>query len=494
MPGVLLAISAALVGLVASWLLSLQHLSLGGFSLGGVTFCANTAASGCSSVLSSKYASILGIPLAYAGVLYHSVALAACLAALRGNSAARRTALVWALAGAVASAVFVALQFLVIHASCPLCLTSAAACLLQLLGLSLTSARSFRPSRALAAFLTALLLVGLPLGALASLHVSSARRAGDTVLARFEDRDIRLSDMARDLPDVIEGLERATYEARLAYVRRKLGGLALEAEGRKVGLTGKQYIAREVDDYINRQELPRIEATASEMSPGDNIRREKIIQTMLAEARDARLEAVVDQALQHYRTATLLAPPAGRVVELDPTFATPAHRDGPADAPLQLVVFSDLQCPLCAEMDQTLGKLRMKFGDKLAVTFRHFPLASHDQAENAAVLSEAVADALGPNGFQLFKRGVFARVRDGESLTPELLTREAQSAGLEPAKATDALGDQDLIARVRKSADEARKLRFDGSPVLILNTRVLGNLQDEPSLENRLNTELQKSG
>jgi uncharacterized membrane protein/protein-disulfide isomerase len=482
----LLAIAASLLGLAVSWLLSLHHVGLGV----GAHLCPDSAASGCSAVLSSKYAAPFGIPLAYAGVLFHTFALASSLAVLRGSAPWRRVALIWAWVGVLASAALVTLQLTLIRSTCPYCITSAIASLLLLFGVWLAGPRPRAARRGVATTLTSLVLLALSMGALASIATGGSG-GGEDLLARFEDRDIRLADMIRDVPEVTESLARSSYEARAAYIRRKLGGLALEADARKLGLTGSQYIAREVDDYINRQELPRIEQTASELSPDDPARRDKIIQTMRSEARDARLEALVDQSLAHYRTQVFLKPPVGRAVSLDPALTDAVHREGPADAPLQLVVFSDLQCPICAHLDETLAALRMKFGDQLAITYRHFPLRNHDQAEPAAVLAECLADTRGAEGFQLLKRTLYARIRSGNDLTPDTLRQDAQSAGLSPDQIDACLSNPDLLARVRKSAQQARDLKFDGAPTLILNNHVLGDAQDEETLEKRLRQELQ---
>lgn len=481
--GILLAVAGSVLGLAVSWLLSLHHAGIGA----GGRICLDTAHSGCSAVLSSHYAIVLNVPLANLGVLYHTLALASGLATMWGSAPWRRFALVWAWLGVLGSAALILIQLLAIRATCPFCITSGLGCLLFLFGIWLTGPRYRGAGRPVATTLTALILLALAAGALLSLR-SAAQE--DLLLARFEDRDIRLSDMARDVPEITEGLARSAYEARSAYIRRKLGGLALEAEGHKAGLTGKQYIAREVDDYVNRQELPRIEKTAAELSPDDTARREKIIQTMLAETREARLESLVDQALQHYRTQVLLKPPVGRSVTLDPQLTDALHREGPANAPLQLVVFSDLQCPICARLDEILASLRMKFGDQLAITFRHFPLRDHDQAEPAAVLAECVADARGPDGFQLFKRTLYTRVRAGGDLNAETLRQDAQSAGLTTDQISACQADETLLARVRKSAQEARDLKIDGAPTLILNNRVLGDFQDEETLEKRLSDAL----
>jgi protein-disulfide isomerase len=83
--------------------------------------------------------------------------------------------------------------------------------------------------------------------------------------------------------------------------------------------------------------------------------------------------------------------PTVQTIQSDPTFLKDWRetlqqgiRVGPAGAPVQIVEFADFQCPYCARFEKRLTEIRRRHGDKVAVTFVHSPLASHDQAERAA--------------------------------------------------------------------------------------------------------------
>jgi protein-disulfide isomerase len=74
-----------------------------------------------------------------------------------------------------------------------------------------------------------------------------------------------------------------------------------------------------------------------------------------------------------------------------PPGATVPPTLGPADAPVTLEMFSDLQCPQCARSEPTVKALKSEFGDKLRVVFRHFPMEKHENAILAACAAEAAA-------------------------------------------------------------------------------------------------------
>ncbi|HEU5040621.1 MAG TPA: DsbA family protein, partial [Gemmatimonadales bacterium] len=49
-----------------------------------------------------------------------------------------------------------------------------------------------------------------------------------------------------------------------------------------------------------------------------------------------------------------------------------------------LDVWCDLQCPDCHRAESDLRALRARFGDRLEIRRRHFPLANHQHALAAA--------------------------------------------------------------------------------------------------------------
>lgn len=69
--------------------------------------------------------------------------------------------------------------------------------------------------------------------------------------------------------------------------------------------------------------------------------------------------------------------------------AEPANTKGKADAPVHIEEFGDFECPPCAAFHPVLEQMQREFGDKLRVTFRHYPLPNHQHALRAASSAEA---------------------------------------------------------------------------------------------------------
>jgi protein-disulfide isomerase len=70
----------------------------------------------------------------------------------------------------------------------------------------------------------------------------------------------------------------------------------------------------------------------------------------------------------------------------------PANAMGPANAPVTIEFFSDMQCPQCARYEPMVKSVRTEFVDKTRMVIRHFPLSGHEHALLAACAAEAAAN------------------------------------------------------------------------------------------------------
>src|SRR4051794_6923800 len=68
------------------------------------------------------------------------------------------------------------------------------------------------------------------------------------------------------------------------------------------------------------------------------------------------------------------------------------HIAGPADAPLELIMYGDFQCPYCSASQSIVARVRKRLDGRLRFAFRHLPLHEvHPEAQLAAEASEAAA-------------------------------------------------------------------------------------------------------
>src|SRR5687768_2975473 len=59
-------------------------------------------------------------------------------------------------------------------------------------------------------------------------------------------------------------------------------------------------------------------------------------------------------------------------------------RTGPANPKVEIIEFSDLECPFCSLSHEGVRELMQRYPENVAYTFIHFPLPSHKAARPAA--------------------------------------------------------------------------------------------------------------
>lgn len=150
---------------------------------------------------------------------------------------------------------------------------------------------------------------------------------------------------------------------------------------------------------------------------------------------------------------------------------------GPAEAPVTIVEFADLECPTCAEMQKFIEtQLIPKYGDKIRIVFKEFPLVTiHDWALQAAIANEcgyqqSPADYLRYRSIIFESQGMInaANVR-------QLLLDFGQRAGLNQLKLSVCMDSKASLPLVEADMQEGHKLGIMSTPTLFINgTPVVG--------------------
>jgi protein-disulfide isomerase len=178
-------------------------------------------------------------------------------------------------------------------------------------------------------------------------------------------------------------------------------------------------------------------------------------------------------AVAGYRLKEALSKPADarfREVRNWKDFSARGHRDGPVDAKVTVVDFSDYQCPFCRRASTYLHGLVARYPREVSVVYRHFPI--HEFAAEAA----EVAECSGEQGkFDAMHESLFAQP-DSIGLKPWV--RFAKDAGVRDlARFQSCLSNERFRAAVIADSTAGGELGITGTPTLLINeVRVRGFL------------------
>ncbi|MBW1604180.1 DsbA family protein [Streptomyces sp. JJ66] len=156
-----------------------------------------------------------------------------------------------------------------------------------------------------------------------------------------------------------------------------------------------------------------------------------------------------------------------------------------SDAPARPVLdaWFDLQCPDCHTALGDLTALRERYGPRLEIRVRHFPLAKHRHAYAAAQAAEEAfaqgrgeeyVEALLPRGAELGRRG-----------EPVLLEVAAQ-LGLDVDEVETCLIDGRHLLAVDADQAEAKALGVTGTPSYVIAGERLDGGRSQEGLRERI--------
>lgn len=153
---------------------------------------------------------------------------------------------------------------------------------------------------------------------------------------------------------------------------------------------------------------------------------------------------------------------------------------GPATAKVTLVEFSDFQCPFCAKGATATKELKKKYGDKIRVVFRQFPLSFHDKANLAA---QAALAAHAQGKFWEYHDKLFA---NQAALDRAGLEKAAQEVGLKMDEFKKALDDKTFVPAVNADMELGKKVNVQGTPSLFINGKRVQNATDVEAMSKAI--------
>jgi len=144
------------------------------------------------------------------------------------------------------------------------------------------------------------------------------------------------------------------------------------------------------------------------------------------------------------------------------------HIWGDLKAPVQIIVYSDFECPFCLRFTETMKLTEENFKDNVVITFRHYPLFGHFNAISAA----EAAECAGQQGkFWEMHDKLFADNADGR-MGVEQFKQDAVDLGLDQNKFNQCLDSGRYAGKVAEQKAEGDKAGVTGSPTIFVNGNI----------------------
>ncbi len=156
---------------------------------------------------------------------------------------------------------------------------------------------------------------------------------------------------------------------------------------------------------------------------------------------------------------------------------SPRPIKGDPKSSIVLEEFSDFQCPACGAAQPTVSQILKTYGDKIAFSYRHFPLLSiHANAFSAALASECANDQ---GKFWEYHDLLFKNQKDLRQAT---LLRLADETDLNKDFFAACLKSRAKARVVQADMQEGERRKINSTPTFFLNGELVQNWQALSSL------------
>jgi len=322
---------------------------------------------------------------------------------------------------------------------------------------------STRTARTLATILgaVALAIIAVLIAAQTPEGNGPLAEVGGEVITSQEVRDALGQDLAR--------LEEQLYNLKRQKLDELIEEKLLQREAARRGTTKDELLEEEVNrklDPLSDDEVEVLFEINKDRFKGDAEELRRQIRAYLTERQQQERRQVFVQSLRAEADVAIhlkLPEPYRAQVA---TEGAPFR--GSASAPVTIVKFEDFHCPYCRRVQTTLSQLLLRYGERLKVVHRDFPL---DSLHPMARPSHVAARCAGEQGqFWAYHDALFANPPTADSKD---FTTYAEEVGLDMDAFESCLQSGAFQEAIQKDVDDGLKLGLTGTPAFFINGRLL---------------------
>ena len=287
-----------------------------------------------------------------------------------------------------------------------------------------------------------------------------------------------------DLAPTIQGqllpLRNQEYEMKKKALDNLIEQKLLEAAAKQKGLATEKLLDQEVNSKVPDPSDAEIEGYYL------GLKVNRPLAEVKTQLRDGYKQAKIQQARQDYlktlradsKVVVLLSAPRVEVAY------DPARMRGNPKAPVMIVEFSDYQCPYCHQVEPTVAQVLAKYGDKVSLSYRDFPLTQiHSQAQIAAVASRC---ALEQGKFWEYHDQLFT----ASKLDKDALIEYAHNLKLDDKQFSSCLTSEKYKADIDKDLQEGKQAGISGTPGFFINGVMISGAQGQDAFSRVIDEEL----
>ena len=312
---------------------------------------------------------------------------------------------------------------------------------------------------------TLLLVVGL--------FVVARRSAVGEPLAEVDGVPVSAEEVEKAIGASLGKLQEQIFNLKRQKLEELINATLLTREARKRGVSVPALLDAEVTSkvaLVTEQEVEAFYEANKTRIQGDPVAARQQIRINLQNQRLATKKQEFFQLLRsNAKIAVYLKPPPVHRVEVS-TNGAPSK--GPVKAPVTIVKFEDFHCPFCKKVQPTLAQVLSKYGEKVRLVHRDFPIDGIHPAARKA--HEAARCANEQGKFWQYHDVLYANAPKADATD---LSSYAEQVGLDVPAFEKCVASGEFRDVVQKDIEEGTRLGVNGPPAFFINGRLLSGAE-----------------
>jgi len=311
------------------------------------------------------------------------------------------------------------------------------------------------------------------------------------IAARVDEETITIQDLERTMSSRIYDARMALYVQKMEQLRRMVDEILLRKEAEKQGLSRHELESRIQGEAAGVQ--PEEVAAFAAENPGlqaswkgsETSLRMRIRAYLIEQKARQHLRATLDDLGRQYGVEIFLEEPPLPLTRIS---VGDGPTQGPPDAPVTVVEFSDYTCSACRKAHETTLALRDAFRGKIRWVFKDFPLDRHKGARR---LAEAARCAREQGQFWEYQDLLFMA---GGQPDDSQLVAYAVELGMESEPFERCLKSGRHAPGVLEDIRSAEEAGVEVTPTFIINGRIRPGTPDPEAFRKLIEAELAHAG
>jgi len=307
--------------------------------------------------------------------------------------------------------------------------------------------------------------------------------------AKVKNKDVTEGELFKGIEGDLYEAELKVYELKMNKLRAYLlENLMSENSDRKKYATNDEFLEKVIVKGDAKVTPKEIDAFVKERKiPTENMDAElkgRIEQFIAMEKKKVMVEKWIDSQLSKNPVEVYIQKPRRPVADV--------KSNGPfvggKSAKVTIVEFSDFQCPFCSKGAAVMHDLKKKYGDKIKIVFKNFPLPFHQNARFAANAS-LCANEQSTDAFWKLHDWMFA---NQEKLDPASLKEAGKSIGIKADVFAQCVDSSKFNAQIDADMKDGQEAGVKSTPTFFVNGQFVNGAQPIEVFSEIINEELKK--